>query len=211
MGYDACERASPIVTELGSVGAGTGATVGKALGATGAMKGGIGCVVVEGDGIRAAAIAAVNAFGDVRDATGQIIAGARDANGAFGDAARALAERLRGASRFADAANADAAPGAMQNTTLCVVAIDVPLGRVALSQLARAATAALYRRITPCGTTFDGDVVFAICPIPPGPLLEDIGLALRAEALVVQALEGAIESAVRHAVGRDGVPGLADG
>jgi L-aminopeptidase/D-esterase-like protein len=99
----------------------------------------------------------------------------------------------------------------MQNTTLCVVAIDVPLGRVALSQLARAATAALYRRITPCGTTFDGDVVFAICPIPPGPLLEDIGLALRAEALVVQALEGAIESAVRHAVGRDGVPGLADG
>jgi L-aminopeptidase/D-esterase-like protein len=77
---------------------------------------------------------------------------------------------------------------------------------VALAQVARAAGAALVRRITPVGTTFDGDVVFAAAPLagreaPP----------VQVEVLAVQALEEAIERAVRLARGRDGVPGLADG
>jgi len=79
------------------------------------------------------------------------------------------------------------------------------LARVELSQLAQASSAALYRRITPTGTSFDGDVIFAICPLdgPPAP-------ALQAEGLVVAALERAVERAVRLATGRDGIPGLAD-
>ena len=185
MAYDACDRAAPLVTEQGSVGAGTGATVGKTLGAARAMKGGIGCVTLEANGLRAAGVAAVNALGDVRDAAGRVIAGARGGDGATPTGA------------------------AFGNTTLCVVAVDAPLGRVALAQLARAATAALYRRITPCGTTFDGDVVFAVCPVG-APAAEDAALVLRAEALATAALEAAIERAVREAVGRDGVPGLAD-
>jgi L-aminopeptidase/D-esterase-like protein len=156
--------------------------------------------------MRAAAVAAVNAFGDVRAASGAIIAGARGEDG-FADAARRLAEGAGPSPRFGTAAGGDA--GALQHTTICVVAVDVPLGRQALSQLARAATAALYRRITPCGTTFDGDVVFAVCPIADAPV-EDAARALRAEALAARALEAAIERAVREAVGRDGVPGLAD-
>jgi L-aminopeptidase/D-esterase-like protein len=184
MAYDACDRAAPLVTEQGSVGAGTGATVGKSLGAARAMKGGIGCATLESNGLRAAGIAAVNALGDVRDAAGTVIAGAR------GEGA------------------APTGP-AFGNTTICVVAVDAPLGRVALAQLARAATAALYRRITPCGTTFDGDVVFAVCPVG-APAADDPALAVRAEALATAALEAAIERAVREAVGRDGVPGLAD-
>ncbi|AHG90085.1 peptidase S58 DmpA [Gemmatirosa kalamazoonensis] len=206
MAYDACDRAAPLVTEQGSVGAGTGATVGKALGAARAMKGGVGCVVVEGGGMRATGVAAVNAFGDVRDADGRIVAGARGENG-FADTAAMLAAGVGGASRFGAASAAS--PDALQHTTLCLVAVDAPLGRQALAQLARAATAALYRRITPCGTTFDGDTVFAVSPL--GTPIDDPALALRAESLAVRALEAAIERAVREAVGRDGIPGLADG
>jgi L-aminopeptidase/D-esterase-like protein len=196
MAYDACDRARPLVTEQGSVGAGTGATVGKALGATYAMKGGIGAAVVTGGAMSVAALAAVNAFGDVRDGEGRIIAGARTPGG-FVDTARVVGESVPDT-------------GPMANTTLCVVAVDAPMGRTALAQLARAATAALYRRITPVGTTFDGDTVFALCPLPPVPVVERAQLALQAESLAVQALEVAIERAVMLAVGRDGIPGLAD-
>lgn len=210
MAYAACDAARPLAAEQGSVGAGTGLTVGKALGAGHAMKGGLGVADAwdgpPGDGaVGAVAVAAVNAFGDVRDASGAILAGARRPGGGFADAARVLA----GGGPVRDFADAAAPPSAMTNTTLCVVALSRPVDRVALAQLARAATAALYRRITPCGTSFDGDVVFALCPDdPPTPF--DPASALRAEGLAVAALEQAIERAVRHAVGRDGVPGLAD-
>jgi D-aminopeptidase len=139
----------------------------------------------------------------VRGASGRISAGARADDGGFLDAGRLVAEGL-GRSRF------DEEPArALQNTTLCLVATDAPLDRVALEQLARAAGAALFRRITPCGTTFDGDVVFATCPMMEPT--RDPAVALQAEALAVRALEEAIERAVRLARGRDGVPGLADG
>jgi len=80
---------------------------------------------------------------------------------------------------------------------------------VELRQLAAAATAALYRRFTPAGTTFDGDVVFAVCPA--GEPSSPAGTLMPLEVLAVRALEEAIERAVRLARGRDGVPGLADG
>ena len=206
MAYDACAHASPLVVEQGSVGAGTGTTVGKLLGAAGAMKGGFGAAVL-GDGDDAcAALAVVNAFGDVRDAAGGIVAGALGPDGAFVDAARMLAAGTSAATRIADAS----APP-LTNTTLCVVATRRALDRVALQQLARAACAALHRRVTPCGTSFDGDIVFAIGPLAtpsaaaPTPA-EMLGLESRAAA----ALELALERAVRYAVGRDGIPGLGD-
>jgi len=206
LAHAACDAATPLVVE-GSVGAGTGATVGKALGPARAMKGGIGCAVADGAAVRVAALAAVNAFGDVRDAAGRIIAGARADDGTFADATR-VAAAGGSATRFERTQVA----GALQHTTLCVVAVDVPVPRTALAQLARAATAALHRRITPCGTSFDGDVVFAVCPLPlPGRMeLADPVALLGAEVLAAGALELAIERGVRHAVGRDGVPGLAD-
>jgi PAS domain S-box-containing protein len=91
MAYEACERASPLVAEHGSVGAGTGATVGRALGPGGLMKGGVGAAAAwegaPGEAVGVAAIAAVNALGDVRDAAGRVLAGARRPDGSFaGDA-----------------------------------------------------------------------------------------------------------------------------
>ncbi|HEY7860666.1 MAG TPA: P1 family peptidase [Gemmatimonadaceae bacterium] len=208
MAYDACDAASPNDVAEGSVGVGTGATVGKIAGPTRAMKGGLGCAVESNGSWRVGAIAVTNALGDVRDASGRIIAGARAEENsakpfAFVDAARHLAASAA-ESRLGSRLGA-----ALANTTLCVVATDAPLGRVELMQLARAAGAALFRRITPTGTTVDGDVVFALGPaaLPAAPL----GNATMAiEALAVATLESAIERAVRTARGRDGVPGLAD-
>ncbi|MEX2143932.1 MAG: P1 family peptidase, partial [Anaerolineales bacterium] len=78
MGYQACLNASAKPPEEGSVGAGTGATVGKILGIGQSMKGGIGTAAMEiGAGVQVGAIVAVNAFGDVIDPqTGAILAGA---------------------------------------------------------------------------------------------------------------------------------------
>ena len=159
------------------------------------MKGGFGVAVRESSGCAAAAMVAVNAFGDVRDGTGRIIAGARR-DGAFVDTAQLLAG---GGPELAF--GGAAAP----NTTLAVIALDAAFSRVELQQVARAATAAYHRRITPAGSSFDGDIVFALAPMdgPRAPLAQ-------AEMLAVAALEEAIERAVRLARGRDGIPGLAD-
>ena len=207
MAYEACDRASPNGIAEGSVGAGTGATVGKILGPKHAMKGGIGGGVATNGSWSVGALAVVNALGDVRDATGRIIAGARGDDGrapAFVDAARLLATTGATSPRLGDRVDA-AVP---TNTTLCVVATTAPLGRTELGQLARAAGAALFRRITPTGTSVDGDVVFALSPMGA---TEPLGAGQMAiEALAVAALETAIERAVVTARGRDGVPGLAD-
>jgi L-aminopeptidase/D-esterase-like protein len=208
MAYAACASAETNGIGEGSVGAGAGATVGKIAGPARAMKGGFGCSVVSGAGWNVGAVAVVNALGDVRDASGRIIAGARASDHIssreFLDSARQLA--TAGADRAALTGGGPAS--VTTNTTLCVVATDAPLGRIELAQLARAAGAALFRRITPTGTSVDGDVIFALAPaVPP---LSVGNAAMSIEALAVSALEHAIERAVRTAHGRDGIPGLAD-
>jgi L-aminopeptidase/D-esterase-like protein len=196
MAYAACEDARAAGIAEGSVGAGAGATVGKAGGVERAMKGGIGCWVERMDEVVVGAVAVVNAVGDVRDARGQILAGARAPDGGFLDSTRLLA---KGAPRLRAPE-----PGAA-NTTLAVVATNAALSRVEVEQLAAASAAAFYRRITPAGTSYDGDIVFALCA-HQGPSAP----AIQVESLAVSALEMAIERAVRLAVGRDGIPGLAD-
>lgn len=193
MAYAACEQASSSGIAEGDVGAGTGATVGKFRGRDGAMKGGLGIAVAEEAGRAAVAIAVVNAFGDVRDAAGAIIAGARLEDGSFVDTARALA---RGGK-----------PGgfvAGTNTTLGVVALDAAYSRAELKAIAQAAGAGLLHRITPAGTLADGDIVFALSPMEGPSAPQELG-----ERLARQAFEAAIERAVRLAHSRDGIPGLA--
>ena len=183
MAYAACDGATSQEIGEGSVGAGTGATVGKLAGPAGLMKGGLGIAVAEGLGCAAVAIAVVNAFGDVRDASGAIIAGARDASGRFIDTAAALASGQPAGGFVAGT-----------NTTLAVVALDAAFTRLELQSIARSATAAMHRHITPAGTASDGDIVFALAPMD-GPR---VALA-QGEQLATRALGSAIERAVRLA------------
>lgn len=183
MAYAACESASSDEVSEGSIGAGTGATVGKIAGPAQAMKGGIGTGSASGGAVTVCALAVVNALGDVRDGSGAIIAGARRADGQWLDSAAFIAHGAD--AQFGDVAG--------RNTTLCVVSTNADVSRVELGALARAASAALYRRITPVGTAFDGDVVFATAPIANGVAAP----SAQVEALAVSALEQAIERAVR--------------
>src|SRR2546429_667784 len=136
--YRACAAAATAIPE-GSVGAGTGATVGKALGPRGAMKGGVGTWAARAGDVVVGALVVLNAVGNVLDANGRVLAGARGADGRFVDALGYLAQ---GGAPFARG-------GAGQNTTLAVVATNARLDRVALQALAHVAGDALaaLRRI----------------------------------------------------------------
>ncbi len=158
MGYAAAEAAAQAKADApvaeGNVGAGTGATVGKLFGIERATKGGIGCWTEElPDGVRVAALAVVNAFGDIRDPeSGKILGGARRAEDSreFADTAAAMRSgTVR--KRFSD-----------PNTVLVAVATNVGLGRIEAQRMAVMAAAGMARVISPAHTTFDGDVVFAL-------------------------------------------------
>jgi L-aminopeptidase/D-esterase-like protein len=190
----ACDAASTDVAE-GSVGAGAGATVGKALGLSGAMKGGLGTASARGGDVVVGALVVVNAVGDVRDASGAILAGARGPDGRFVDALHYLGS---GGAPFG-------APPAPTNTTLAVVATNAALDKTQLQALAHAANDALARRITPFGTAFDGDVTFALATATT-----TVTSPLQVEALAALAIPEAVERAVRSARGTGVVPGLAD-
>lgn len=191
MAYAACDSAMPSGWAEGSVGAGTGCTVGKLYGPEHAMKGGLGVGLAGGD-LRACAIAVVNAVGHVRDLDGTIIAGPRDPAGGIADSE--LVAAVRGL--FVDPA---------ANTTISVVSLNRTYSKLDLHRIARAASAAHARRIGPAGTSFDGDMVFAVCPLDAEP-----GDLVRGEIAATAALEEGIVRAVRAAKGRDGIPGLAD-
>jgi L-aminopeptidase/D-esterase-like protein len=195
MAYRACEAATPGAWEEGSVGVGTGCTVGKALGRDRAMKGGVGVgfAGTDGDeGILACAVSAVNALGHVRGYDDKIIAGPRKADQTIADAeVVTMLGNLFG--------------GPEANTTISVVGLNHSFTKVELHQIARAASAAHARRIGPAGTTFDGDVIFAVCPLGARR-----GQLVLAEVAATKALEQAIVRGVTTAKGRDGIPGLAD-
>jgi len=149
----ACRNASAKVVE-GSVGAGTGATVGKLLGIQQATKGGIGFhrMVLSG-GVAVQALAVVNAFGDVIDLrTGEVIAGARvaPASGVF---ARTADQMFQGKARKEFGAT---------NTTLVVVMTNAVLTKLEAAKVAQMAQDGLARAIQPVHTQFDGDLVFAL-------------------------------------------------
>jgi L-aminopeptidase/D-esterase-like protein len=158
MGYAAARAAAQAKADApvaeGNVGAGTGATVGKLFGIERATKGGIGCWTEElPDGVRVAALAVVNAFGDIRDPeSGKILGGARRAKDSreFADTAAAMRSgTVR--KRFSD-----------PNTVLVAAATNAGLSRIEAQRMAVMAAAGMARVISPAHTTFDGDVVFAL-------------------------------------------------
>jgi L-aminopeptidase/D-esterase-like protein len=152
MGYAACQAASSEERSQGNVGAGTGATVGKLLGNTRAMKGGLGTASVSAGKLVVGALVAVNALGDVLDPrTNEIIAGTRAPAGhAFADTAALLrSPALRTAMT-------------LKNTIIGAVATNARLDVADVNQVAAAAHDGLARVVRPAHTLFDGDTLFAL-------------------------------------------------
>ncbi len=152
-GYAACEAASGNKPAAGNVGAGAGACVGKLFGLDRCMKGGIGNASVRVGPWVVGALVACNAVGDVIDpATGQVLAGARTADGhKLLDTQRAFLNGERGNRPL---------PGT--NTTIGVVATNATLTKAQAKRLAMSAHDGLARSIRPAHTTLDGDTLFAM-------------------------------------------------
>lgn len=193
MGSAAASSATGGDFAQGSVGAGTGATVGKVLGMDRAMKGGLGSAsaCIEG-GLVVGAIAAVNAFGEVRDPrTRRVISGPRLEDGTLGDTVELLPEaaaRLRWG----------------ENTTLGIVATNARLTKPQANKVAQMAHDGLARTVYPVHTTVDGDVVFAAATGGVEALPDVVG------AWGARVMEQAIVRAVLAAEGLHGIPAARD-
>ena len=195
-GYAACESASADRVAEGSVGAGTGATVAKALGRSGAVKGGIGTAGEDaGGGVVVGAIVAVNAGGEIVDSRdGSVVAGPRREDGSFADSLSALRER--------------SAATVAGNTTIACVATNAALSKEQANRLAAVAHDGFARAIRPVHTQLDGDTVFALATGEVA--LGDPAQLRLLEALTPVAVERAILKAVGAATTLGGVPAVRD-
>ena len=179
--------------EEGSVGAGTGATVGKILGRGAMMKGGIALSTLSiGGGVTVSALTVVNALGDVLDERGAILAGARRGE-SFADSADLLLG-MTGAPAF----------GPVESTTLSVVMTDARLDKLQCAIVARMSHDGFARAIDPVHTPVDGDCVFVMATGKKATNVFQVGVAA-AEVVAMS-----IRRAVREAKGLGGVPAVAD-
>lgn len=185
-GYAACQNASSRPVAEGTVGAGTGATVGKINGPSLATKSGIGTssLVLE-NGLIIGAIVAVNAIGDVIDPnTQKIIAGTRsDSSNQFADSMSVIRQR---------AAMVGPGPGS-QNTTIGAIATNARLTKAEATKVAQMAHDGLARTIRPIHTAFDGDTIFTLATNGMPGDVSQIG-AIAAEVMT-QAVLRAVQTA----------------
>ena len=152
MGYEAAKSASPAENRQGSIGCGTGATVGKILGPEHAMKSGLGSATIRAGALTVSAIVVVNSFGDVYDYTsGKQIAGVYD------DEKR---EMLNTYSIMKMKNIPTGFP--MRNTTIGVVATNAVLTKAEANKVAEMAHNGFARSINPVHTMLDGDTIFTM-------------------------------------------------
>ena len=139
----AAARDEPVA--VGRVGAGRAATVGKWKGRDHAVPGGVGFASATVGDARIAALAVVNAVGDIVGPDGHLIAGST-----------ASAE----ADPFPTPAPFEEQP-ARENTTLVAIVTDAICDKTACALIAQSAHDGLARALIPAHTRFDGDLAIA--------------------------------------------------
>jgi L-aminopeptidase/D-esterase-like protein len=187
MGYAACEDSFSASDPCsGNVGAGTGATVGKAAGMRQSQKAGIGYAALQQGALQLGVAVVLNAYGDIY-AGGKKIAGMRTPDRhAFGDSFQTLLQTA-GGNLFTS----------VTNTTLAAVFTNGDFSPAELKHLAQMASAGMARSISPAFTTADGDTVYAISA---GEETDRVAASLDAVgALAATLLEEAMADAVRSA------------
>jgi L-aminopeptidase/D-esterase-like protein len=186
-GRAACEAAREGAPPRGRVGAGAGAGVGKILGRDRGAPGGLGFAAARsGQGAAVAALAVVNAFGDVIAEDGTVLAGPR------GDEGPARTAEVLG--RMAELP--DAARFEERNTTLVCVMTDAGLDEAACARTARMASGGVARAVDPVFSDVDGDVVFCLSSGEPR---RDRFTGLVVGTLAASVTAAAIRDAVRAA------------
>lgn len=155
----------------GSVGAGTGATVGKLAGIEHATKSGIGSASQKVGEATVGALVALNAVGDVYSLGGQRLTGSTDTD--------ALARGNLGVA---------------QNTTLVAIATNAIVDRAEMRRMAVRAHDALGATIRPAHTRYDGDTAFVVSSTTRESDVD--GLVEAAFTSVASAVVAAVEHAV---------------
>ncbi len=155
-------RGEPLTT--GRVGAGAGASTGAWRGRR--DPGGVGCATMRAGAAEVAAVAVVNAWGDVLAADGQPMAAG------------------------AGAVDRPAAPFGMQNTTVAVVLTTARLSKTDCFLVAQSGHTGFARALHPAHSRFDGDAVVALAT---GAVTEDVDLDL-IRAVAADTVAAAIRS-----------------
>lgn len=155
---------------MGSVGAGTGATVGKLAGFENATRSGIGSASVRVGDATVGALVALNAVGDVYSLGGVRLTGSEEVDAP-------LLQNI----------------GTAQNTTLVAVATDAIVERAEMRRMAIRAHDALGATIRPAHTRYDGDTAFVVSNAVHEADIDGLGQA------AFDTVAASIVSAIEHA------------
>ncbi|MBQ5401021.1 MAG: P1 family peptidase [Treponema sp.] len=187
MGYDACVAAENNNPVSGSVGGGTGASVGKICGMARSQKAGIGYAAFQVGELKMGAVVIVNALGDIFDwKNGQKIAGLL------------TEDRKSFASVEEEMYKIQSSIPHGMNTTIGAVITNGDFSQQEMSKIAYMTRAALGRSINPVGTGADGDTIYAISM---GGVKSDVNIA---GTLACRTLSEAIIDAVESSKMDDG-------
>ncbi|MDP7066238.1 MAG: P1 family peptidase [Acidimicrobiales bacterium] len=150
-GRMACEAATNLDPSSGRVGVGRGCTVGKAAGRGYASPGGQGISVVQSGDLVVGAIVAVNAFGDVLNPDGTVLAG----SSAPPDTPRYPAVSIEEVAAWESGEE-------KANTTIGCLVTNAQLTKAEACRVADLAHTGIARAIDPPHTSVDGDALFLL-------------------------------------------------
>ena len=194
-GWAACEAATEEEPANGSVGVGTGCTVGKEAGLEWASKGGQGSAVRRSGDVTVGVLVAVNALGSVLGEDGRVIAGCRapDNRPRYPHAPLSILRAEGGSDSPGDG-------GGVSNTVIGCVVTNARLRKSGVCRVADLAHTGIARTVSPAHTSLDGDALFALAT---GEV--DASVDLVAE-LAARAVADAVREGVGHAQAAPGLP-----
>lgn len=184
MGYAACINAFAEPLLSGSVGAGTGAVIGKTNGNDYAMKGGVGSAAFKVGDLMVGATIAVNCVGDIFDSkSGKIIAGVLSKD-----------KKSLGCSEELMLINYKSQKDIFsENTVIGCVITNADLTKAQATKLAAIGQNGIARTVRPAHSVFDGDTIFSLCTGYVEADFDAIGI------LAARAVEAAILDAITSA------------
>lgn len=200
---DALSRNASDPLAEGSVGAGTGATVGKLAGPERSMKAGLGARAFQLGELQMGAVSAVNAVGNVVDpATLAPIAGMRAASDSM--------EVLDMEEAMISMASQMTMPLDRTNTTISCIVTNAALSKAQATKIAQMAADAYAHTIRPTHTSNDGDTIYVLAS---GALDTAASAAYPIDLMglvATRALEAAICAGCTTAEGLFGLPSYQD-
>ena len=182
MGYKACENATNKECLQGSIGAGTGATVGKLHGMDRTMRGGIGVYGVQVGDLKVASIVAVNCLGDVLNPeTGERVAGLLDE-----EKKKVVSTEEEMYRQYDNKKNLFSG-----NTTIGIVVTNGKLNKAQATKIASMTQNGFARAMRPAHSMFDGDTIYALSTAEVDADINVIG-ALGADTMAQAVYRGVI-------------------